>query len=309
MNTEMNTKSRKKVSVIIVIVAVIALLLIVLPGCFYEVAEDEYVCTVRFSKIIRTVDEPGLYFKVPFIDSVRSFPKKTLFYDIPPSEVLTVDKKSMTVDSYILWKIEDPLKFFQSLTQISAAESRLYDITYNAFKTKMGVLDQDDIINMNPGAERNAIYDEIKAEVMGKTDVYGIRVVDVKLKRLDLPKSNEQSVYERMISERKREADKYTAEGERDAAYIKAEVDKTVNISLSDAKAQAEQIRAEGEAEYMRLLSEAYNTEDKRSFYEFQLALDTLKKTFNSKDKTIILGADNPIAKALINKAERAAAD
>ena len=309
MNTEMNTKSRKKVSVIIVIVAVVALLLIVLPGCFYEVAEDEYVCTVRFSKIIRTVDEPGLYFKVPFIDSVRSFPKKTLFYDIPPSEVLTVDKKSMTVDSYILWKIEDPLKFFQSLTQISAAESRLYDITYNAFKTKMGVLDQDDIINMNPGAERNAIYDEIKAEVMGKTDVYGIRVVDVKLKRLDLPKSNEQSVYERMISERKREADKYTAEGERDAAYIKAEVDKTVNISLSDAKAQAEQIRAEGEAEYMRLLSEAYNTEDKRSFYEFQLALDTLKKTFNSKDKTIILGADNPIAKALINKAERAAAD
>ena len=309
MNTEMNTKSRKKVSVIIVIVAVVAFLLIVLPGCFYEVAEDEYVCTVRFSKIIRTVDEPGLYFKVPFIDSVRSFPKKTLFYDIPPSEVLTVDKKSMTVDSYILWKIEDPLKFFQSLTQISAAESRLYDITYNAFKTKMGVLDQDDIINMNPGAERNAIYDEIKAEVMGKTDVYGIRVVDVKLKRLDLPKSNEQSVYERMISERKREADKYTAEGERDAAYIKAEVDKTVNISLSDAKAQAEQIRAEGEAEYMRLLSEAYNTEDKRSFYEFQLALDTLKKTFNSKDKTIILGADNPIAKALINKAERAAAD
>lgn len=309
MNTGMNTKSRKKVSVIIVIVAVIALLLIILPGCFYEVAEDEYVCTVRFSKIIRTVDEPGLYFKVPFIDSVRSFPKKTLFYDIPPSEVLTVDKKSMTVDSYILWKIEDPLKFFQSLTQISAAESRLYDITYNAFKTKMGVLDQDDIINMNPGAERNAIYDEIKAEVMGKTDVYGIRVVDVKLKRLDLPKSNEQSVYERMISERKREADKYTAEGERDAAYIKAEVDKTVNISLSDAKAQAEQIRAEGEAEYMRLLSEAYNTEDKRSFYEFQLALDTLKKTFNSKDKTIILGADNPIAKALINKAERAAAD
>ncbi len=309
MNTEMNTKSRKKVSVIIVIVAVVALLLIILPGCFYEVAEDEYVCTVRFSKIIRTVDEPGLYFKVPFIDSVRSFPKKTLFYDIPPSEVLTVDKKSMTVDSYILWKIEDPLKFFQSLTQISAAESRLYDITYNAFKTKMGVLDQDDIINMNPGAERNAIYDEIKAEVMGKTDVYGIRVVDVKLKRLDLPKSNEQSVYERMISERKREADKYTAEGERDAAYIKAEVDKTVNISLSDAKAQAEQIRAEGEAEYMRLLSEAYNTEDKRSFYEFQLALDTLKKTFNSKDKTIILGADNPIAKALINKAERAAAD
>ena len=279
-------KDKKKLTIIIVIAAVVLfIVLCILPSCFYEVKEDEYACTARFSKIIKTVDEPGLYLKVPFIDSVRTFPKKTLFYDIPPSEVLTVDKKSMTVDSYILWRIEDPLKFFQSLTQISAAESRLYDITYNAFKTKMGVLDQD----------------EIKSEVMGKTGVYGIKVVDVKLKRLDLPESNEQSVYERMISERKREADKYTAEGERDAAYIKAEVDKTVNISLSDANAQAEQIRAEGEAEYMRLLSEAYNTEDKRSFYEFQLALETLKKTFNDKDKTIILGADNPIAKALTN--------
>ena len=293
---------KKKTAIIITIAAIAAvLLIIVLPECFYEVKADEYACTARFSKIIKTVDEPGLYVKAPFIDKIRTFPKKTLFYDIPPSEVLTVDKKSMTVDSYILWRIEDPLKFYQSLTQISAAESRLYDITYNAFKTKMGVLDQDDIINMNPGAERNAIYDEIKSEVMSKTDVYGIKVVDVKLKRLDLPESNEQSVYERMISERKREADKYTAEGERDAAYIKAEVDKTVNISLSDAKAQAEQIRAEGEAEYMKLIAEAYDTEDKRSFYEFQLALETLKKSFNGTDKTIILGADNPIAKALTN--------
>jgi len=292
---------KKKITIITIIAIAVLLILIILPKCFYEVKEDEYACTARFSKIIRTVDEPGLYFKVPFIDTIRTFPKKTLFYDIPPSEVLTVDKKSMTVDSYILWRIDDPLKFFQSLTQISAAESRLYDITYNAFKTKMGVLDQDDIINMNPGAERNAIYDEIKSEVMSKTDVYGIKVVDVKLKRLDLPESNEQSVYERMISERKREADKYTAEGDRDAAYIKAEVDKTVNISLSDAKAQAEQIRAEGEAEYMKLIAEAYDTEDKRDFYEFQLALETLKKSFNGTDKTIILGADNPIAKALIN--------
>ncbi|MBR4256579.1 MAG: protease modulator HflC [Clostridia bacterium] len=295
---------KKKITILTVLAAVIVILIIVLPGCFYEVKEDEYACTARFSKIIRTVDQPGLYVKLPFIDTVRTFPKKTLFYDIPPSEVLTVDKKSMTVDSYILWRIDDPLKFFQSLTQITAAESRLYDITYNAFKTKMGVLDQDDIINMNPGSERNAIYDEIKSEVMSKTDVYGIKVVDVKLKRLDLPESNEQSVYERMISERKREADKYTAEGERDAAYIKAEVDKTVNISLSDAKAQAEQIRAEGEAEYMKLIAEAYDTEDKRDFYEFQLALETLKKSFNGKDKTIILGADNPIAKALTNAAE-----
>lgn len=295
---------KKKITIFTVIAVIAVILIIVLPGCFYEVKEDEYACTARFSKIIRTVDQPGLYFKLPFIDTVRTFPKKTLFYDIPPSEVLTVDKKSMTVDSYILWRIDDPLKFFQSLTQITAAESRLYDITYNAFKTKMGVLDQDDIINMNPGSERNAIYDEIKSEVMSKTDVYGIKVVDVKLKRLDLPESNEQSVYERMISERKREADKYTAEGERDAAYIKAEVDKTVNISLSDAKAQAEQIRAEGEAEYMKLIAEAYDTEDKRDFYEFQLALETLKKSFNGKDKTIILGADNPIAKALTDAEE-----
>ena len=221
-----------------------------------------------------------------------------LFYDIPPSEVLTVDKKSMTVDSYITWEITDPLTFFQSLTTISSAEDRLYDITYNAFKTKMGVLNQDDIINESPASERNQIYEEIRNEVTVKAQGYGINVVDVKLKRLDLPESNEQSVYERMISERKREADKYTAEGERDSELIKAEVDKTVNISVSDAKAKAEQVRAEGEAEYMKLISEAYNTEEKRDFYEYQLALTMLKESMTGK-KTVILGSDSPIAKIL----------
>lgn len=289
---------KKTIRTIIIVCAAVLLLLIVVPGCFYTVAENEYACTVRFSKIINTESEPGLYFKVPFVDTVRTFPNTMLFYDIPPSEVLTVDKKSMTVDSYITWEITDPLTFFQSLTTISSAEDRLYDITYNAFKTKMGVLNQDDIINESPASERNQIYEEIRNEVTVKAQGYGINVVDVKLKRLDLPESNEQSVYERMISERKREADKYTAEGERDSELIKAEVDKTVNISVSDAKAKAEQVRAEGEAEYMKLISEAYNTEEKRDFYEYQLALTMLKESMTGK-KTVILGSDSPIAKIL----------
>ena len=181
----------KKTLKIAIPVFLLIVLIAIASQTFYVVKENEYGCTVRFSKIIDTKSEPGLYFKVPFIDTVKTFPKTMLFYDIPPSEVLTLDKKSMTVDSYITWQIDDPLLFYQTVSTTAAAENRLYDTTYNAFKTKMGVLNQDDIINDLPAEERNVIYEEIKQEVMEKSKDYGISVVDVKMKRLDLPTENE----------------------------------------------------------------------------------------------------------------------
>ena len=282
------------------ILPVLALaLVLVLGGSFYTVGEDQYACTVRFSKIIATADQPGLHMKLPFVDSVKYFSKATMLYDIPPSEVLTSDKQNMTVDCYILWRISDPLRFYQTLGTTTVAEQRLDALTYNALKTVMGTLAQSDIINMNDGAERNEIYDGIATNVDTLAAAYGIRVSDVKIKRFDLPESNLNAVYSRMISERNQMAEKYTADGNYDASIIRNDVDKQVNIAVSNAKAQAAELEAQGEAEYMRLLAEAYDTPEKQEFYRFTLALDALKQSLDGSEKTVILDGDSELAQIL----------
>jgi len=288
----------KKIKIVLVILLLLAL--ICASDAMYTVKNNQYACTVRFSKIIETVSEPGLHFKLPFIDSIKYFSKATTLYDIPPSEVLTSDKQNMTVDCYVLWKIVDPLKFYQSLGNTLAAEDRLNVITYNALKTAMGTLAQADIINMNDGAERNDIYESIAASVDTEAVKYGIRVVDVKIKQFDLPDSNLNAVYARMISERNQMAEKYTADGNYEASIIRNDVDKQVNIIVSNAEAEAAKLEAEGEAEYMRLLAEAYNTQEKREFYEFTLALDALEKSLDGTEKTVILDADSELAQILM---------
>ena len=286
-----------KKKILLIVIAVLAV--IVLSESFFTVRENEYACTVRFSAIIDTTAEPGLHFKVPFIDSVKYFPNTTMLYDIPPSEVLTSDKQNMTVDCYILWSISDPKLFYQTLGTTGVAEQRLDALTYNQLKTVMGTLAQADIINMDDGAKRNEIYDGIAADVDSLAKVYGIRVEDVKIKRFDLPESNLRAVYDRMISERNQMAEKFTADGNKEASLIRNDVDKTVNILISNAEAEAAQLVAEGEAEYMRLLAEAFNTEDKQDFYQFTIALDALKASLTGDEKTIILDGDSQLAQIL----------
>ena len=287
-----------KAKVVLIVVALLAL--IGLTNAMYTVAENEYACTVRFSKIIDTTDEAGLHFKVPFIDSVKYFTKATQLYDIPPSEVLTSDKQNMTVDCYILWSISDPKLFYQTLGSTGIAEDRLDNLTYNELKTVMGTLAQADIINMNDGAERNQIYEGISTSVDGEALKYGIHVEDVKIKQFDLPDSNLTAVYSRMISERNQMAEKYTADGNYEASIIRNDVDKQVNILVSNANAEAAKLEAEGEAEYMRLLAEAYDTDEKKEFYEFTLALDALKKSLDGEEKTVILDGNSELAKILM---------
>ena len=282
------------------IALVVALLLLLgLTNSLYTVRENEYACTVRFSQIIETTAQPGLHFKVPFLDHVRYFTKATQFYDIPPSEVLTSDKQNMTVDCYILWNISDPKLFYQTLGNATVAEERLNVLTYNQLKTVMGTLAQADIINMEDGAKRNDIYEGIASDVNALAKQYGIEVEDVKIKRFDLPESNLNAVYSRMISERNQMSEKYTADGNYDASIIRNDVDKQVNIIVSNANAEAATLVAEGEAEYMRMLAEAYNTTDKKDFYEFTLALDALQQSLTSSEKTVILGADSALAQVL----------
>ena len=286
----------------IIAIAIALIVIIGLSGSMFTVRENEYACTVRFSEIIDTTGEAGLHFKIPFIDSIKYFSKATMLYDIPPSEVLTSDKQNMTVDCYVLWKIDDPKKFYQALGTTAVAEQRLDALTYNALKTAMGTLAQADIINMNDGAERNYIYESIATTVdaLAKEKNYGISVEDVKIKRFDLPESNLNAVYSRMISERNQIAEKYTADGKYEASVIRNDVDKQVNIIVSNAEAEAAALVAEGEAEYMRLLAEAYDSADKKDFYEFTLALDALKQSLNGSEKTVILDANSDLAKILM---------
>ena len=283
-----------------IFIALIALLaVIVLSNSWYTVEENQYACVVRFSQIIDVTDQAGPHLKVPFLDSIKYFSKATQFYDIPPSEVLTSDKQNMTVDCYILWSISNPKLFYQTLGTTAVAEQRLDALTYNELKTVMGTLAQADIINMNDGAERNDIYEGIASDVDALAATYGIRVEDVKIKQFDLPESNLNAVYSRMISERNQMAEKYTADGNYEASIIRNDVDKQVNIIVSNAEAEAAKLEAEGEAEYMRMLAEAYNSPDKKDFYEFTLALDALKQSLDGSDKTIILDADSDLAKIL----------
>lgn len=282
------------------LISLALLVVIVLSGSFFTVWEDEYACTVRFSKIISTTSEAGLHFKLPFVDSVKYFTKATQLYDIPPSEVLTSDKQNMTVDCYILWSINDPKLFYQRLGTTGNAEQRLDALTYNELKTVMGTLAQADIVNMEDGAKRNDIYNSIATDVDSLARAYGIRVEDVKIKQFDLPESNLNAVYNRMISERNQIAEKYTADGNYEASIIRNDVDKQVNILVSNAQAEAAKLEAEGEGEYMRMLAEAYQTKDQQEFYEFTRALDALKESLDGTEKTVILDKNSKLGQILM---------
>ena len=286
----------------VVIAVILLLLVIVAANSFYTVRENQYACVVEFSKIVSTTDQPGLHFKVPFLHSVKYFSNATQLYDIPPSEVITLDKQNMTVDCYVLWEVSDPLKFYQTLGNASVAEQRLGDQTYTALKNAMGTLAQADIINMEDGGKRNEIYDGIATTVNEKAQTYGINVLDVKIKRFDLPDSNLNAVYSRMISERNQMGSKFTADRTYEASIIRNDVDKQVNIMVSNAEAEAAKLEAEGEAEYMRKLAEAYDSDDKKDFYEFILALDALKQSLSEGEKTVILDADSKLAQILAGK-------
>ena len=286
-----------------ILIAAAALLVVILAASsMYVVREDQYAAVSRFSKIIHVEENPGLHFKVPFVDSVKYFSKAVQLYDIPPSEVYTSDQQNMNVDCYVLWKIADPITFYQHLETDAEAEGRLDTMTYTALKNALGSLTQADIINMEDGAKRNEIYEGIAESVAKQAKDIGIDVLDVKIKRFDLPESNLNAVYTRMISQRNQMSEKFTADGNLEASIIRNEVDKQVNITISNAEAQAAQLEAEGEAEYMRLLAEAYNTKDKKEFYEFMLALDALKASLTGDEKTVVLDSNSQLAQILMGQ-------
>lgn len=238
--------------------------------------QNEYQLVRQFGKVKRIIEEPGIYFKVPFVESVSTLPKETLIYDLTPSDVITKDKKTMICDSYVLWRIEDPLKFAQTLnSSLSNAESRLNTSVYNATKNVISSMDQDQVISGRTGSLSEKVMENIGTNM----EQYGIELLSFETKQLDLPNDNKEAVYERMISERENIAATYTAEGNSEAKVIRNTTDKEVAIQISDAEKQAEILEAEGEAEYMRVLSEAYGDAERTEFYTFVRSLDALRES------------------------------
>lgn len=283
-----------KKGIVTAVIAVLAFLLVITLGSSIVVTqENEYTLVRQFGKVDRVIDEAGLSFKIPFVESVYTLPQEILLYDLSPSDVITGDKKTMICDCYVLWEITDALKFSQTLnSSIGNAESRIDTVVYNATKSVISSMTQEQVISGRSDLLQEAIINNIGTSM----EQYGIAILEVETVKLDLPNDNKEAVYERMISERDNIAATYLAQGQAEAQKIMNQTDKEVAIMLSEAETEAEILRAEGEAEYMRILSEAYSDPAKADFYAFVISLDAAKTALQGEDKTLILSPDSPIA-------------
>ena len=277
----------------VLLVLVLFAALIVLANSLVVTAENKYTLVKQFGKIERIIDKAGLSFKVPFIQSTDTLPKQILIYDLAASDVITMDKKTMVADSYVLWRINDPQLFVQTLnSQVANAESRINASVFMSMKNIISSLEQTEVINGRDGE----LTKMIMANLGNSMEQYGIELITVEIKRLDLPDDNKNAVYERMISERNNIAASYIAEGEAEATKIRTQTDYEISVSISKAKAEAEATVAAGEAEYMKILSEVYADQSRSDFYTYVLSLDAAKASLRGENKTLILDEDSPIA-------------
>jgi membrane protease subunit HflC len=262
----------------------------------FIVDETEQVVVLQFGKPVRIITEPGLHMKVPFpIQEKNVFDNRLLEYDSPPEEILSKDKKSLIVDNYVRWKIVDPLQFLKTVQAIPTALSRMDDIVYSELRRELGTHDMVEIITEN----REELMETVTVASNKATQDYGIEVLDVRIRRVDLPSQNEESIYARMDAERKRQANKFRSEGEEEAQKIRATTDRDKTIILADAYKQAERIRGEGDAKAVEVYADAYSADPK--FYEFVRTLDAYKKIIDDKTM-LVLPSDSRLFKLLLGK-------
>ena len=262
-------------------------------------AQNEYKLVRQFGKVKRVISSPGISLKIPFVETTATLPKETLLYDLSPSDVITKDKKTMISDSYVLWKIEDPLKFAQTLnSSIESGESRINTAVYNATKNVISSMTQDEVITSRDGE----LSDAVMVSIGDNMEQYGADLLLFETKQLDLPEDNKDAVYERMISERDNIAATYKAQGSSEAKVIRNTTDKEIAIKISEAEKKAEILEAEGEQEYMKILAQAYGEAERSEFYSFVRSLDALKNSMKGEDKTVILSEDSPIAQIFQGK-------
>ena len=275
------------------LLVIIVLGLIVFFTTVFIVDEREQVVILQLGKPVRTITEPGLYFKLPIpFQNAVTFDDRLLEYDVAPEEVLSKDKKTLIVDNYVRWRISDPLLFLQTVQAIPNAVTRLDDIVYSELRQELGKHNMSEIIFET----REEIMEIVTKASDKSTDQYGIKVVDVRIKRVDLPRENEESIYARMDAERKRQANKFRSEGEEEAQKIRALTEKDKTIILATAYKESQEIRGEGEAKALEIYAKAFNKDP--DFYEFTRTLEAYKKIIDKKT-TLILPADSKLFKTL----------
>ena len=280
---------KKALSLLLPVIALVGF------SSIFIVDETEQVVILQLGKPVKTVTKPGFNVKLPFpIQEKITFDDRLLEYDSPPEEILSKDKKSLIVDNYVRWKIVDPLQFLKTVQAIPTAKSRMDDIVYSELRRELGTHDMVEIITEN----REEIMDVITRESNSATLDYGISVVDVRIRRVDLPAQNETSIYARMEAERKRQANKFRSEGEEEAQKIRAATDRDKTIILADAYKEAERIRGEGDAKAVQVYARSYSSDPK--FYEFVRTLDTYKKVVDDKT-TLVLPSDSKLFKLLLD--------
>lgn len=262
----------------------------------FIIGPSEYTVVRRFGKITNIFNEPGIHLKVPFFDGVTTISKRINFYDIPPSNVITSDKKTMISDTFVVWKVQNPTLYIQTLNMnLTRAQERIEAAVYNAVKTIISSMTQEEVMLHRNDNLSQIITKESNSDIGS----YGIIILQAQIKALDLPDDNKSSVYERMISERQNIAAAFTAEGQFEAQKIINSTNYEVSVKLAEANKNANIEIALGEAEYMKILQNAYNTPEKADFYNFMRSLDALKKSFSGKEKTIILDRNSEIVKTL----------
>lgn len=274
--------SAKIIGTVILLVVV----LIVLGLSVFTVDETEQAIITQLGKYIRSVTEPGLNFKVPFIQTVHKFEDRVLEYDAAAAKVITSDKKHIVIDNYARWKIVDPLKLYQTVRNEQGAISRLDDIVFSEIREELARHTLTEIVSVN----REAIMDEVGKQCDAKAREYGVQVLDVRIKRADLPAEVAHSVYARMKAERQRMAKKYRSEGEEEAVKIRAQSDKEKTIILAESYRKAEKLRGEGDAEAIKIYAEAFEKDPE--FYGFVRTLQAYEKSLG-QDTTVILPSDS----------------
>lgn len=292
---------KRRINIIVGIVFVAAFIMFL--NSKYTLKENEYGLVKEFGKVVDVKYEADLYFKKPFIQSVTRLPKEDQLYDLASSDVITSDKKSMIADCYVIWRISDPLTYYQTLKSTSNAESRIDVTVYNAMKNVISSIRQEEVIQGKDGTLSNMIMKKLEENTMAQ---YGITIATVEMKLLDLPADNKSAVYTRMISERQKISAQYTAEGESEAQQIRNDVDYDVRVILSTAERESKTTIAEGEAEYMRIIHAAYGDPARKEFYEFLRGLEATKTSL-AEGTMVIIDEEYPIVDNLKLPAEKEA--
>ena len=257
------------------------------------VDETEQIVILQFGKPVRTIKDPGLNWKFPApFQTSNSFEKRLLEYDVPPEEILSKDKKSLIIDNYVRWRIIDPLLFLQTVRAVPTAKTRLDDIVYSELRQELGTHDMVEIITET----RELIMEKVTKASNEETSKYGIEVIDVRIRRVDLPRENEASIYARMEAERKRQANKFRSEGEEEAQKIRAATDRDKTVILAEAYKKSQMIRGEGEAKALDIYAASYSKDS--DFYEFTRTLETYEKVIDKKT-TLVLPGDSKLFKGL----------